>query len=173
MGFREKEKDKSKDPWKVANILGTYNYDQFRFIEGNRPIDNHFMKIVKMIEAVGTLWCPILVNERMEIVDGQHRFEAFKKLRLPVIYVMQTGIGIKEVRAMNNVAMKWKERDFIHSYANGDECKQDYIYLENLIKMYPYFSQRTYQMAITGDIGGGGRVNKIKTGTFKCTVSDY
>lgn len=162
-----------KESVKVANLMATRNYDMFRYIEGNRPIDNHFKKIMKMIEAVGTLYCPILVNEKNEIVDGQHRFEAFRRLNLLVLYVVQNGIGIKEVRAMNSVAQNWKAKENIYSYAHGEEAKQDYIYLENLQKMYPKFPVRIYTAAVTGSSGGGDTSKQINEGEFKCSQEQY
>lgn len=167
-------KDVRKDPWKVANIMATYNYDQFRFIEGNRPIDNHFMKIAKMIEAVGTLWCPVLVNERMEIVDGQHRFKAFKFLKKPVIYVVQNGIGENEVSAMNTVSKNWNQNDWINFYANApSEQKQDYKYLQALKKMFPRYAPSVYDMAVNGHIGDSSSSRKIKKGEYILSLEQY
>lgn len=167
-------KDVRKDTSKVANIMSTYNYDQFRFIEGNRPTDeSHIRKIMKMINEVGALWCPVLVNERMEIIDGQHRYEAFKRLNLPVIYVVQSGIGIREVRAMNTVAQRWKDKNFVHSYAHGEEAKQSYRWYENLQKQYPYFSDRVILMAAKGNTTTASINARVRGGQFEMNESEY
>ena len=171
--FTKQKEEQRKDPWKVANIMATYNYDRFKLIDGNRPIDNHFMKIVKMIEAVGTLWCPVLVNERMEIVDGQHRFQAFKFLKKPVIYVVQSGIGENELSAMNTVAKNWDANNWINYYANASsQQKQDYKYLQALKKMFTGYSPTVYDMAINGTVSGGGN-RKVKDGSYEVSIEQY
>lgn len=162
-----------KEPIKIANIMATRNYGLFRFVEGNRPIDNHFMKIVKMIETVGTLWCPVLVNENFEIVDGQHRFEAFKFLNLPVIYVVQAGIGETEISAMNTVSKNWDANNWINYYANASsQQKQDYKFLQALKKMFPGYSPTVYDMTINGNVSGGGN-QRVKDGTYEVTLEQY
>lgn len=160
-----------RNPVKVANILATRNYDLFKFIDGNRDID-HSKRVESSISEVGMLYCPILVNEKYEIIDGQHRFEACKNLNLPILFTVQNGIGISEVRKMNSVSKNWKSKNYIHSYAHGDESTQDYKYLEILTQKYPAFTEKTICMAIDGN-AGRNHAAKIKDGTYVCTESQY
>lgn len=158
-----------RDTYKVRS---TTNYFQFRFIDGNRDV-KHAAKIKKSIEAVGLLICPILVNEKFEIIDGQGRFTACKELNLPVYYVQQNGIGIEEVRKMNSVSSNWVTGDYVHSYTEGDETKDSYIYLQSLQKQFPDFSY-TFLATVANKVNKHSEtVKNIKDGSFNCTSEGY
>ena len=152
-------------------IKSTKNYGIFRFIDGNRDV-KHAAKIKKSIEAVGLLICPILCNEKMEIIDGQGRFTACKEMNLPVYYVIQSGVGIEEVRKMNSVSSNWNTGNYVHSYTQGEDTSDNYIFLESLHKQFPDFGF-TF-LASMGDPSGKTRSLKhIKNGEFKCSQSEY
>ena len=158
-----------KDCYKVKS---TTNYSQFRLVDGNRNIE-HAEKIKKSIEAVGLLICPILVNEKMEIIDGQGRYTACKDLNLPVYYVQQPGIGIKEVRKMNSVSTNWKTGDYIHSYTTGEDGIEDYKILENLTKQFPDFGVAFIASIANQKSDRNGSLRRIKDGDFLCTDDQY
>ena len=168
------EKKKDKDTWKVANIMATYSYDRFRLLDGNRDT-GHFKKLVKSIMEIGVLYQPILVNENFEIVEGQGRFFAMKKLEKPILYVMQNGIGIKECRFLNSCSTNWQMGDYVHSFAVGEDSKPDYMYLEQLQKEFRDFGIRTiYGAAANRNVVGGGRItNNLKSGNVEITQEDY
>jgi hypothetical protein len=54
---------------------------------------------------------PIIVNERMEIVDGQHRFTICKELNLPIHYIAGQNWNISEIRQINSVQKSWTYHD--------------------------------------------------------------
>ena len=69
----------------VGHIFETTDYDIFKRLEGNRAdIERRAKKVIKSIKAVGQIKAPIIVNERFEIIDGQARAEAFRRLGLPI-----------------------------------------------------------------------------------------
>lgn len=156
-----------KDSYKV---LSTYKYEMFRFIDGNRSID-HDDKIEKSIRASGLLIQPILVNEKMEIIEGQNRFQACKNLGLPIYYVVQENIGLDEVKSLNSASKNWTTKNYIHSFAAGDK-KLDYIYVEQLFKQYPWATQRVINFAIN-DFVGSMKLSAIKEGSLTCDEAEY
>jgi len=100
-------------------ILSTKDYNLFKKMVGNRPTQLfRVKKILKSIEKVGYITNPIIVNDKMEIIDGQARFEALKQLNLPIDYIIVNNAGIKECISMNTYNSNWKEMDYINSYAN-------------------------------------------------------
>lgn len=122
----------------MKEIKVTKNYDLFKKLEGNRITSiNRINKIKNSILSVGYITSPILVNEKMEIIDGQGRFEALKNLQMPIEYIIQENIGIKECIAMNVNQTNWDLLDYIKSYA--DKGVQSYIYFMDLIKEFPKF----------------------------------
>lgn len=156
-----------KDTYK---IMSTFKYEDFKFIEGNRDVD-HEEKIEKSIRKSGLLIQPVLVNERMEIIEGQNRFYACKNLGLPIYYVMQNDIGLEEVKSLNSASKNWTTRNYVHSYAAGDK-KLDYIYVEQLQKAYPWATHRIIGFATHGE-AGCPTYTSMKSGNFKCSDAEY
>lgn len=151
-------------------VYRTNKYSLFKRLEGNRKIPkSRINKIIASIQKVGYVQSPVVVNEKMEVVDGQGRIEALKELGLPVDYIIVKGIGIEECRAMNINQENWKLIDHIHSYA--ETGNESYIYLENLIKAYGRLGITAINNAVTGLASTDGQ--KIKSERFVCTKEDY
>ena len=138
-------------------VKTTKDYSIFKKLEGNRPVANRRInKIIASIQNVGYITSPLIVNEKMEVIDGQGRLEALKQLELPVEYIVHPGIGINECIAMNINQGNWSLKDYIESYSvRGNKSYQR---LEQLIKGYPLANLDVIATAAL-------RVNKI-TGTM-------
>lgn len=93
----------------------TFDYDAFSFLKGNRPIDEKHVK--KLVESMKQeyLQRPIDVNEKFEIIDGQHRFTAIKELGLPLFYTVRKGWGMKQVQVSNSITKGWTISDIVES----------------------------------------------------------
>ena len=157
---------------KITTVYETLDYSRFKIIEGNRGLD-HVAKVKKSIEKVGYLYCPILVNEKWEIVEGQHRFTACKELGLPIMYVMQTGLSIKQVQALNTCAKTWNTKNHIHAYSTGALETPDYKYIEILVKKYDGMQAMTI-VAATSKYGlRAKKVKKVVDGELTCTAEDF
>lgn len=106
----------------TPEILYTTDYDKFKLLPDNRPISRkHVQSLVTSFQDNPELirLRPILVNDKMEIVDGQHRLEAMKFLNIPVPYQMVPKITIATAQLMNALQRSWRLIDFIHSYAGS------------------------------------------------------
>lgn len=155
---------------KAGNYYETDDYTAFRYLVGNREIKPERVKaVIESIESIGYVLSPVLVNEKMEIIDGQARVTALQKLGLPVHYTVQPGIGVKECIAMNVKQTNWVLTDFIHCYANLGYAS--YKYLEILFERYgKKFTVSPILYALRGSVPN----NKIiKEGRFTCTEKDY
>lgn len=120
----------------MKKIERTNDYDKFKRLKGNRDVSpSRVRKIIESIDKVGYVTSPIIVNENMEIIDGQGRLEALKQLNMPVEYIVHEGIGINECLSMNIHQSNWTMKDYIKSYA--ERGKQSYIYLQQLMERYP------------------------------------
>jgi hypothetical protein len=101
-------------------VLETTGYTMFKTIKGNRPLDQtHVGQLVKSMQKHGNLinHFPIVVNDRMEVIDGQHRLAALQQLGWPVCYRVQAGLTIDTVRHINFAQQNWTWRDYATSYA--------------------------------------------------------
>lgn len=117
------------------NVYVTKDYSIFRRLEGNRDIpESRISKIVESIQTIGWVHNPIIVNEKMEVIDGQGRLTALQRLKMPVEYIIAEGAGNKECIYMNMNMVNWKLSDFIKSYA--EQGNENYQRLLNLMKTY-------------------------------------
>lgn len=109
------------------------DYEQFVFLETNREQSRGHIEALKTAyEEIGNLTRvqPILVNDRYEIIDGQHRFIACKELGLPIYFTQVPGLGVAEARSINILHRGWTADDFAKSYAaSGDVNYQTYLQL--------------------------------------------
>lgn len=135
----------------MKQILETRNYDLFKKIKGNRDVSiERVNKIKKSIRNVGYITSPILVNENMEIIDGQGRYEALKDLKLPIEYIVQEGININECISMNIYQTRWSQMDYIKSYADRNNI--NYIRIMKLFEKYTRIKNLSIiSMALTGN----------------------
>ena len=90
----------------------------------------------KSIKEHGYIRNPIVVNEKMEILDGQGRYTACKELVKPIQFTVVEGAGIKECMVLNQNGKNWTLTDFIKSYAN--QGNQSYIYFDQLLENYKF-----------------------------------
>jgi hypothetical protein len=72
-------------------ILSTTNYSMFKFSSLNRtPSDEHVRILANAIKKSNQLDVnPIVVTKDMQIVSGQHRFLAAKRLGVPIFYIVK------------------------------------------------------------------------------------
>ena len=178
------ELDHSKQSeWHSTNVdvvWQTYDYNAFRIVPGlNRDVD-HWKRIVASM-AKADLMSPIIVNEAMEIIDGQNRFFARRYLGLPILYIEQQGYGPDEMRLYNNDSKNWTKADFIQSYSS--EGREPYELLQQLYINFPRLSKPVIDQAAFGGHGtasaakiiAAGQLNGIDfeacTKTLKCLMA--
>lgn len=155
-------------------VYETRDYSQFKKMLGNRDAKSE-NKIVESIKTVGLIPNPIIVNDKMEIIDGQNRLAALKQLELPVYYIVVDGLGIEECRQLNIGQTNWGIDDYVASFANQGNA--DYQRLSSLLNEYrkPYGIDGVISMAKPSFINEGGSApNKpLKSGEFKLSREEY
>jgi hypothetical protein len=116
---------------KPYNIRRTTDYDAFQRITGNRIVRPAHVKKLKLAieqDPETIKYNPILVNEKMQIIDGQHRYQACQLLDLPIYYVMVEGLKLEEVQKFNSVAKQWQPMDYAQAFAElGNQNYQYYL----------------------------------------------
>lgn len=151
-------------------VYVTTNYDIFKKLEANRDA-TAYNAIIKSIKEIGYVDNPIIVNENLEIIDGQNRLEAFRKMELPVPFHMVYGIGINEARTMNIFNTVWKLKDFVksNSMSNKFGNEESFMKLETFHNMF----NTSYKVLVSisrKEISSGKGQNKIfKDGTYVMT----
>lgn len=122
-----------------GQLYQTHDYNKFRKLDANRKIDpNHVKRLMEQIERYGNLTqdFPVVVNEDMQIIDGQHRVEALKRLRYPVFFEVRHKLDLDTVRVINTTVKSWTWLDYAKSFAQlGHEDYQRFLNLYEEFKM--------------------------------------
>ena len=149
----------------TIKVFTTRDYEVFKRLKGNRDITNKRVAIIKeSIAQIGYISNPIIVNENMEIIDGQGRCEALRQLELPVEYRVVNGLGITECRAMNLKPTSWSIGDFIKSYAEyGNE---NYIRLKAIADKYGIGYSLPYSLCKNLRKSGRRSQDELRNGTL-------
>lgn len=152
----------------IGQIHETTEYDRFKFMKENRSVDKtREKKIEKSIDANGWIMNPILVNENMEIIDGQGRFTVLRNKGLPVQYIIGNNMGPKECIVLNTSNSTWSLSDYIESYM--EQGYKGYGYLWHLCNEFKEYKITTAEIvfAINGTIDSQNNI--IKNGRFTCS----
>ena len=99
-------------------VQTTTNYAMFKPVHGNRTKNQlHIKQLTKSMKEK-LLFTVIIVNEKFEIIDGQHRFAVISDLKLPLYYVVMEGYGLNEVHILNQNAKVWRYEDYLQGYCD-------------------------------------------------------
>lgn len=133
----------------MKEIKSTKDYKKFKKLIGNRNVtETRINKILQSIAKVGYISNPIIVNEKMEVIDGQGRLAALERLGLPIEYVIQEGVGINECISMNLHQTNWNLMNYIVSFASRKN--ENYIKLLKLSRDYNDFNLNALATALFG-----------------------
>ena len=92
---------------KTYLAIETKEYSKFKFLKGNRDINESHVKRLMISFQIHYLLTILIVNDHFEIIDGQHRFLAAKNLGLPIIYLIKPEYGVTEVKKYHENFNKW------------------------------------------------------------------
>lgn len=137
-------------------VYCTKDYSIFSFLNANRKLNvRNYSKLINSMKKE-QLKIPIIVNEKFQIIDGQHRFTADKELHLPVYYIVIKGYGIEQVKRANMVSSNWTKNDFLVShiesgseiYAGFKEIVDTYsVNITDCISLFAYIQNKNNSIA--------------------------
>lgn len=158
----------------IGKVYETRDYDKFTFVIGNRAVKTKGIKwkaLLESMEAHGQLE-PALVNERFEVINGQHRLMCCKELGIPFKYTFGKHNASGEIIGEANRSNKWGMREYINFYANQtDERAINYKYFEALRKEFHLGDSSLTVILNTHD--GNNIRNDIQTGKLKISSKMY
>lgn len=155
-------------------IYSTKRYDKFKKLLAQRDErDSGVDNIVQSIEAVDRINIPAVVNENMEVIDGQHSGSAYKYLDMPINYVMQPGLNITHCMALNSIRNGWKQTDKIKSFGTKGTLAytEDFDRLNSLMEKYPKLGSKIFATATGKTNGFASRA--INSASLQITEEDY
>ena len=160
--------------YKAVKVLLEKNLTKFTLLDDNRDIDKkHVAMLAISIRRYGQLM-PIVVNENLQVIEGQHRLKACMELGIPVAYIISQKTSSKDVAIMNNSQKGWKNRDYLKHFSHSNHSNSStYKKITTFFKSYPLpFSIGI--MLLAGDFEGSletgntkGHMPKFRDGSFK------
>ncbi len=102
--------------------LKSNDYSKFKLRPDNRPVGEspHLERLKNSIKMKNLLHLrPITVNENMEILDGQHRYEAAKALGLDIYYEIAKNADPYDMVLMN-ITKPWNHSDFMNYFVKNN-----------------------------------------------------
>ena len=163
VGYAARKQGKGiKNDEVIGQIYYTKNLKQFKVLEGNREVEYD----KKMYEqALEGYLIPILVNEKNEVIDGQHRLYHSDLAGTGIKYIVVDGLTKDDVIRVNINQRKWNLKDFIASYMH--EGYEDYTKLFNHINDNVMPTSSLIAIALGQDVESGTGTNIVKSGDFK------
>ena len=161
--INKKNKDEA-----VGYIYKTKDYDKFSFVDGNRSIKpNVVEKLYNSFKEV-QLEVPLVVDQYYRIYDGQHRFTALKRLKMPIYYQIIESMTLRMLQLLNSNQSNWSTAQFCDSY-----CELGYS------EYYKYKAfKKKYQLGVreslnflAGENGSANLETMFNDGEFIC--KDY
>lgn len=163
--------NKLQDDEVVTVIKRTMDYEKFIFLIPNRPrYRAHINNLKAAMQQFPQIFAaqPVLVNEKWEIIDGQHRFVGAMELGRPIYYIQVSGLTMEIARAMNILQLPWQPMDFARSYANSK--KSAYVTYLAFRDKYP-FTHSTILHFLVGSRQHGIHA-KFRRGEFEVTDAE-
>jgi protein tyrosine phosphatase (PTP) superfamily phosphohydrolase (DUF442 family) len=148
----------------IGQIYQTKDYHLFKSIEGNREINPVYLNKLRKSMKKNYLFTVIIVNEKHEIIDGQHRFEIIKEFGLPMNFTIRTGYGLNEVHILNANAKIWNADDYLSAYC--DKGTEHYMVYKNFKDNYGFGHSECMRL-LSGASSNQAGFFKFKSGDFK------
>lgn len=105
-----------------TTIQETTDYSIFKFLPHNRPVvQSHVIRIAGSMAERPHLRParPVLCNEKMQVIDGQHRLKGSELNGQSVFFMVVSGLTIDDARLLNALQRTWSLLDYAYSYASS------------------------------------------------------
>ena len=146
----------------------TKNYDRFSLIKCNRKISKSHVRnlMTKMSESEQLQ--PIIIDRQWNIYDGQHRFEACKRNKMSVKYIMYSNLNDNYIGELNNTQKGYSTQTWIEHYKNRDF--PEYKKLIYVYSQYPKIPKGVINLAFYSEYVMNISA-LIKDGKYKLSMS--
>lgn len=152
-----------------GKVYETKDYDIFGKVDGNRnPKESHVENLMESIKDKNLLEVnPIIVNMKMEVIDGQSRLAAARQLGVPIFYMVAKAANLEDVRLLNINIRNWTMSDYLDSYIAQKQA--DYYTLKKFHEEYA-IPLTICLVLLTGMKDRAAVRLDFKTGEFKVTT---
>lgn len=119
----------------MEQVERTQEYDRFKILSGNRPLDRtHLKKLKASIEKSNHLNLhPVIVNQNFEVIDGQHRLQCARELGVEIFFIKSDTVADTHLIECNVNQKSFECENYI-AYFAIKERNPEYIQLKEMIK---------------------------------------
>ena len=115
---------------------------------------------------------PIVVNENLDIIDGQHRFVICKEEGIAVHFIQIKGLNLTHVQKINELMRVWTAEAFMHCYCdlaleNEYGEYDDYLEYREFKRNYGFGHNETQAILTNQKMFSGNLSERFRNGTFK------
>lgn len=153
----------SKNSQPKFTVHSTKDYSVFKIPNYQRDVNQSAVKkLAQSIKAEGQLQA-VTVDVSGTVIDGQHRLEALKSLKMPVWYCINHDLGKKDTsnyacKTANNVSNKWSIMSYVNwAKRNGNDVVAE---AEAIAKDWSKTTNNKLTVALALDL-----LNKSNSGT--------
>lgn len=115
--------DEKGQPVKVSTLIQeTSDYSKFKKLPHNRPVvQSHVIRLAQSMADRPHLRParPVLCNEKMQVIDGQHRQSGSELNGQSIYFMVVPGLTIDDARLLNALQRTWGLLDYAYSYASS------------------------------------------------------
>ena len=158
---------------KVSTVFYESDHSKFKFLAANRPIkQSHVDKLIGLLNEPKGQLLPVVVNEKYEVIEGQHRVKACMALKIPVTCIKVDGLTIEDVISMNTTQSGWNFNDYLHSHSHISRPNHmEYKKVINFLEDYK-LSTTVSRWLLSGNNHDLGKKD-FEEGTFKVKNLTY
>lgn len=149
----------------VNQVMMTNDYSMFKTIGGNRDINKAHLRRLKNSISQKYISVPIIINDKNQIIDGQHRFASAKELQKPVYYIRVNGLGLQDVHRLNTNTKNWTADAYLDGYCRLGYT--DYITYRSFKLKYGFGHNECNALLTNRSRMGGNKNEEFKDGVFK------
>ena len=153
-------------------VYQTEDYESFGFITGNRNINNSHLEKLRKSMTEMLIPIPIVVNEKLQIIDGQHRYMICKEEGWTLNFIQIKGLTLTHVQKINELMKIWTAEAFMHCYCDlaletEDGEYDDYVEYREFKRKYGFGHNETQAILTNQRMFSGNLSDRFRNGSFK------
>ena len=169
---KKQEKVVNGDKQLLVPIFKTDDYDKFLLVESNRFIRPNKIATLRVeierndLTDENEIKVVLSDNNRLIIVEGQHRFVTCMDMKLPIYYRFSR-MTLDDIGLVNSVQDKWSLNDSLHHYCERE--MHEYKVLAGFKKQYKY--PISTLIGVLSGRNDKSMLDEFRRGEFKVTQS--
>lgn len=155
----------------MEQVEKTQDYDKFKILEGNRPLNRaHLKKLKASIEKSNHLNLhPVIVNQNFEVIDGQHRLQCARDLGVDIFFIKSDKIADEHLIECNVNQKSFECENYIDYFAIKNK-NPEYVKLRDMLNSSGLKPKALLTLVL--GVVSSSLLEFLKTGKFRFPVAE-